>query len=66
MTTLWDSELINDIFSLTYLLCHTYPLNKIFQQKKLDLNTAANIIKDPLQVLSNCRENVETKFSNIF
>lgn len=33
VTTLCDNELIIAIFSLTYLLCHTYPLSKIFQQK---------------------------------
>lgn len=30
------------------------------------MNTAANTIKDTLQVLSKCHENVDTEFSNIF
>jgi len=30
------------------------------------LSTAANTIKDTLQVLSKPRENVDTEFSNIF
>jgi hypothetical protein len=36
------------------------------KKKKLDFNTAANTIKDTLQVLSKCCENVNTEFSNIF
>lgn len=66
VTTLCDSEFIIAIFSLAHLLNFTYCLSKIFQKKNLDLNTAANTIKDTLQVLSKCRENVETEFSNIF
>jgi hypothetical protein len=48
------------------LLNFTYCLSKIFQKKNLDFNTAANTIRDTLQVLSKCRENVDTEFSNIF
>lgn len=66
VTTLCDSEFIIAIFSLAHLLNFTYCLSKIFQKKNLDLNTAANTIKDTLKVLSKCRENVETEFSNIF
>lgn len=66
VTTLCDSEFIIAIFSLEHLLNFTYSLSKTFQKKNLDLNTAANTIKDTLQVLSKCRENVDTVFSNIF
>ncbi|XP_025405608.1 52 kDa repressor of the inhibitor of the protein kinase-like, partial [Sipha flava] len=66
VTTLCDSEFIIAIFSFAHLLNFIYCLSKIFQKKNLDLNTAANTIKDTLKVLSKCRENVDTEFSNIF
>jgi len=66
VTTLCDSELIIAIFSLAHLLSFIYCLSKIYQKKNLDLKTAANTIKDTLQVLSKFRENAKTEFSNIF
>lgn len=66
VTTLCDSELLIALSSLAHILNYTYPLSKIFQKKNLDLNAAANTIKDTLQILLKCRGNVRTQFSNIF
>ncbi|CAI6352059.1 unnamed protein product [Macrosiphum euphorbiae] len=65
VTTLCDSEFIIAIFSHC-AFAQFQILSKQSFPKKFGLSTAANTIKDTLQVLSKPHENVDTEFSNIF
>jgi len=65
-TVLCDSEIIVSLCSLSYMLSHTLQLSKCFQKKSIDLHEAANIMKDTLNILSECRENVSTQFTEIY
>ncbi|XP_050541762.1 zinc finger MYM-type protein 1-like isoform X2 [Daktulosphaira vitifoliae] len=65
-TVLCDSEIIISLCSLSHMLSYTLPLSKCFQKKCLDLHEAANIMKDTLSILSECRKNVSTDFKEIY
>ncbi|KAL4092040.1 hypothetical protein QTP88_026614 [Uroleucon formosanum] len=48
------------------MLSYTLQLNKCFQKKSIDLHEATNIMKDTLNILSKCRENVSSQFIDIY
>ncbi|VVC39587.1 Hypothetical protein CINCED_3A014567 [Cinara cedri] len=63
---LCDSEIIVSLCSLSHMLSYSFPLSKFFQKNSIDLHAAANIMKDILNILSECRENVSTQFTEIY
>lgn len=65
-TVLCDSEIIVSLCSLSHMLSYTLQLSKCFQKKSIDLHEAANIMKDTLNILSECRENVSTRFKEVY
>lgn len=66
VTVLCDSEIIVSLCSLSHMPSYTLPLSKCFQKKSIDLHEAANIMKDTLNILSECWENVSTQFTEIY
>ncbi|KAL4130851.1 hypothetical protein QTP88_008230 [Uroleucon formosanum] len=65
MSFMQDMHKIIDAF-LSHMLSYTLQLSKCFQKKSIDLHEAANIMKDTLNILSKCRENVSSQFIDIY
>lgn len=65
-TVLCDSEIIVSLCSLSYMLSYTLQLSKCFQKNSIDLHETANTMKNTLNILSECQENVSTQFTEIY